>query len=77
MCSENVDFTLKELDAVVKYILKFLKANADKCHLFLRTDEFFLINVDNEVIKSSNDKKLLGVNLDSRLRLGFLCNRYL
>ena len=57
----------------------FLKANADKCHLILSTDEPFSINIDNEVIKNSNNKKQLGINLNNRL--GFdshvttICNR--
>ena len=33
----------------------FLKTNAHKCHLILRTDEPFLINADHKVIKNSND----------------------
>ena len=33
----------------------------------LSTDELFSINIDNEVIKNSNNKKLLGNNLNNRL----------
>ena len=57
----------------------FLKANADKCHLILSTDEPFSINIDNEVIKNSNNKKLLGINLNNRLgfdtHVANICNR--
>ena len=35
--------------------------------IILSTHEPFSINIDNEVIKNSNDKKLLGVNLNNRL----------
>ena len=45
----------------------FLKANADKCNFILSTDETVSINIDNEVIKNSNNKKLLGINLNNRL----------
>ena len=40
------------------------------CHLILSTDEPFSIFNDfifNEVIKNSNNKKLLGINLSNRL----------
>ena len=33
----------------------------------LSTDEHFSINIDNEVIKNSNNKKLIGINLNNRL----------
>ena len=72
VCSENVDVTLEKLEEVRKVLFEwfsnnFLKANADKCHLILSTDEPFSINIDNEVIKNSNNKKLLGINLNNRL----------
>ena len=84
VCSENVDVTLETLEEVGKVLFEwfsnyFLKANADKCHHILSTDEPFSINIDNEVIKNSNNKKLLGINLKNRL--GFdthaanICNR--
>ena len=71
MCSENADITLEKLEEVGKVIFEqfsnnFLKANTDKCHLILSTDEPFSINIDNEVIKNSN-KKLLGINLNNRM----------
>ena len=57
----------------------FLKANADKCHLILSTDETFSINLDIEIIKNKNNKKLLGKNLNNRLgfdtHMANICNR--
>ena len=72
VCSENVDVALEKLEEVGKILFEwfsnnFLKANADKCHLILSTDEPFSINIDYEVIKNSNNKKLLGINLNDRL----------
>ena len=72
VCSENVDVTLEKLEEVRKVLFEwfsnnFLKANVDKCHLILSTDEPLTINIDNEVIKNSNNKKLLGINLNNRL----------
>ena len=70
--SENVDVAQEKLEEVVKVLFEwfsnnFLKANADKCHLILSTDKPFSINVENEFIKSSNNNKLLGINLNNRL----------
>ena len=51
----------------------------DKCHLILSTDEPFSINIDNEVITNSNNKKLLGINLNNRIgfdtRVANICYR--
>ena len=50
-----------------------------KCHLILGTDEPFSINIDNDIIKNSNNKKLLGINLNNRLdfatHVANICNR--
>ena len=82
--SENIDVTLEKLEEVGKILFQwlsdnFLKANADKCHLILSTDEPFSINIDNEVIKNSSNKKLLQINLNNRMgfdtHVADLCNR--
>ena len=84
VCSENVDVTLEKLEEVGKVLFEwfsnnFLKENADKCHLILSTEELFSINIDNEVIKNSNNKKLLGINLNNRIgfdtHVANICNR--
>ena len=72
MCYGNTDVTLEKLEEVGKVLFEwfsnnFLKANVDKCHLILSTDDPFSINIDSEIIKSSNIKKLLGINLNNRL----------
>ena len=69
VCSENFDVTLEKLEEVGKVLFEwfsnnFLKANAGKCHLILSTDEPFSVNIDNEVIKNSNNKKVLGIKLN-------------
>ena len=57
----------------------FSKSNTDKYHLNLSMDETFSINIDNEAIKNSIYKKMLGFILNKRL--GFdthvtnICNR--
>ena len=79
VCSENIDATLEKLEEVRKVLFEwfsnnFLKTNADKC-----TDGPFPINIDNEVIKNSNNMKLLGINLNNRLgfdtHMANICNR--
>ena len=84
VCSEIVDVTLEKLEEVGKVLFEwfsnnFLKANADQCHLILSTHKPFSINRDNEVIKNSNNKKLLGINLNNRLgfdtHVANICNR--
>ena len=71
MCSENVGVTLEKLEEIGKVLFdwlsnNFLKASAEKYHLILSTDEPLSINIDNGFIKSSNNKKLLGINLNNR-----------
>ena len=84
VCSENVDVTLEKLEEVGEVLFEwfsnnFLKANADKCHLILSKDEPFSINIDNEVIKNSSNKKLLGINLNNRIgfdtHVANICNQ--
>ena len=72
LCSENVDITIEKLEEGGKVLFEwfsnnFLKANTDKCYLILSTAEPFSINIDNEVIKNSRNKKLLGISLNNRL----------
>ena len=75
---------LEEVGEVGKVLFEwfsnnFSKANADKCHLILSTDKPFSVNIDNELIKNSNNKKLLGINLNNRLafdtHVANTCNR--
>ena len=54
VCSENIDVTLEKLEEVGKVLFEwfsnnFLKANADKCHLILSTDEPLGINLNNRL----------------------------
>ena len=56
VCSKNVDVTLEKLEKVGKLLFEwfsnnFLKANPDKCHLFLSMDEPFSINIDMRSLK--------------------------
>ena len=41
--------------------------NADKCHLLISSSEEVSVKIENEIIKNSLQKKLLGIVIDSRL----------
>ena len=72
VCYGNVDVTLeKTRGSKEKYFLnvskQFLKGKSWQFNLILSKDEPFSIDIDNEVIKNSNNKKLLRIKLSSRL----------
>ena len=45
----------------------YLKANLDKCHLFVKTAGNIRISVRNEAISNSSNQKLLGIRFSSNL----------
>ena len=46
-----------------------MKANKDKCHLFLRNKEKVTMKIGKAGIKSTNCEKLLGIKIDDKLTL--------
>ena len=56
-----------------------MKANEDKCHLIVSTNELTKIQIGDFSIKNSASEKLLGVNIDSKLNfdchVNHLCNK--
>ena len=54
-------------DKVIKSLQKnnfsdnFLKANPDKCHLLINTDENIALKIKNKAIANSSNEKLLGI----------------
>ena len=56
-----------------------MKANEDKCHLIVNTNELTEIKIGDFTIKNSASEKLLGVNIDSKLNfdchVNHLCNK--
>ena len=44
-----------------------LKANADKCHLLVITNSAVPANIGEFVINNSNEEKLLGIKIDTKL----------
>ena len=45
-----------------------MKAKKDKCHLLISGSENITINVDGNIIEKSICKKLLGLNVDCKLK---------
>ena len=45
-----------------------MKGNTYKCHLLLSKDESYEIYIGDSIIENSACKKLLGINIDSKLR---------
>ena len=41
----------------------FLKANLDKCHLYINIDENVTVKIKNETITNSFDQKLVRYNI--------------
>ena len=44
-----------------------MKANADKCHLLITTNEEKSISIGGKKIQNSNSEKLIGVIIDNKL----------
>ena len=69
---ENFEEVIKSLEDSSKILFQwftnnYMKANADKCHLLLSTNEVFSANIDNAVIQNSTTEKLLGITIDYKL----------
>ena len=44
-----------------------MKANPDKCHLLVTTNTLTSVNINGFQITNSNEEKLLGIKVDSKL----------
>ena len=44
-----------------------MKANEDKCHILLSSNENLLVNVGTLQIQDSSSEKLIGIKIDSKL----------
>ena len=53
-----------------------MKGNTDKCHLLLSKDESSEIYKEDSIVESSTYEKLLGIKIDSKLRLTNIFNIY-
>ena len=70
---DNTTEALTNLSILAQRLLTWfdnnkMKANHDKCHLLLSTQECFNIQIANFTIKSFKAKILLGINLDKNVK---------
>ena len=72
----NVDFSLdnaicnleKSTNSLLNWFREnHMKANAEKCHLFVSSNESCTAKIEDFSIKNSTEEKLLGVKFDSNL----------
>ena len=57
----------KNIDQLFHWFLdNFLKANPDKCHLLVNTDQNVALKTNNETITNSSNKKLLGILFNNK-----------
>ena len=72
-CSSfSLDKAINKLEACTNYLFKcfhenHMKTNADKCRLLLTTKSAVSVNIGEFVINNSNEKKLLGIKIDTKL----------
>ena len=72
MIADNVDDLITSLEQASNGLFEWfknnlLKSNADKCHLFVSTNDRVSMNVDGFKIDKSDTEKLLGVKFDKKL----------
>ena len=68
----NLDNVISNLEKSTNSLLNWfrenhMKANADKCHLLVSSDESCTAKIEDFSIKNSTEEKLLGIKFDSNL----------
>ena len=68
----HLDSVIRNLEKSTNSLLNWfrenhMKANADKCHLLVSSDESCTAKIEDFSIKNSTEEKLLGVKFDSNL----------
>ena len=68
----NLDNVISNLEKSTNSLLNWfrenhMKANANKCHLLLNSDESCTVKIEDFSIKNSTEENLLGVKFDSIL----------
>ena len=72
VCLEDMDLIIAKLEVKANYIFQWfnentMKANTDKCHLLIKTNEERIIFIEREKIQISKSEKLLAVTIDNKL----------
>ena len=71
VCLQDMDLIIEKLEVKANDIFQWfnenaMKANADKCHLLITTNEERNISIGGEKIQNSKSEKLLGVTADNK-----------
>ena len=69
---KNIDEVVRSLEESPRVTLKLFsdnhfQANASKCHVLLRTDQYVQVKIGTTQIENSSSEKLLGVTIDIKL----------
>ena len=72
VCLQDMDLIIEKLDVKANHVFQWfnenaMKANADKCHLLITTNEEKSISIGGKKIQNSNSEKLIGVIIDNKL----------
>ena len=72
VCLKDIDLIIEKLEVKANEIFQWfnenaMKANTDKCHLLITTNEERYISIGGEKIQNSKSGKLLGVTIDNKL----------
>ena len=73
VCGENIRVVISELQSLAVRLLKWfennhMKANPGKSHILLSNKKTEKVKIDDAVLTSSVEEKLLGITLDSELK---------
>ena len=83
-CGENIRIVISELQSLAFRLFKWfeynhMKANPGKSHILLRNKKTAKVKINNVVLTSSVEEKLLGITLDSELKfekhITDICNK--
>ena len=66
--NKNIDENIeKNIDKLFDWFSgNFLKANPDKCHVLINTDENVALKIKNETITNSSNQELLGILINNK-----------
>ena len=76
----TLDLTVKSLEKIVDLLFTWfsynqMKGNEDKCHVILSFQDNVHVNIGTAQIENSKCRKLLGINIDSKLTFEDHINR--
>ena len=76
----TLDLTVKSLEKIADLLFTWfsynqMKGNKDKCHVILSSQDNVHVNIGTAQIENSKCRKLLGINIDSKLTFEDHINR--